>query len=772
MSEAIELATAYIQIVPSMKGAQGTILDELVPGAKGAGEGAADAFGGTWKSGLARVGKAAAPLLTGAALVGAGKGLYSLGETFKNVSDTIRVGTGASGEALDGLVDVAKRVGSTVPAEWDNIANTVADVNTRMGLSGETLQTVASQYLEAGRILGEEIDITKTSAAFNAFGIEGENVSGAMDRLFQVSQATGMGMNDLASRAAAAAPQAQMLGFSFETTAGMIGAFDKAGLNSSQLMSAMSKGLVTLAKDGEAPQEAFERVVAEIGGFLDAGNEAAALDLASKVFGTRGATQFMQAIENGTLGVEDMMGAIGATDDTILGLAAETSNFAEKWQLVKNNAMLALEPLASSVFDALGSALGAVLPHLQTFGAWLAENQWVIGVVAGIIGVALTAAFFAWAASIWATTAALLANPITWIVVGIVALIAGLVALIANWDKVVDWLHGVWSAAVAWLSKTWSSIVETVTGAARAVWDAVSGAWTSIVDTVTGLGKKIWDSITGTWNNVKTATSDAINAVVGFITSLPGRALSALANLGTNITSRATQAWSSFRNAVSSGIDTAIGLVRGLPGRAVAALASLASQLTGRATQAWSSFRNAVSNGITQAVNLVRDLPGRVLRALGNIGSTLAGAGRSLIDGFTRGIRKAFSSAVDAVKGGMNAIRRFFPFSPAKEGPFAGRGYVTYSGQAMTQDFAESIEKGASKVRAATAAMQTSVRSELTVSPLAGAGAATAPAAAATMVDGPLVAVDTMVVRSEDDIRKISQRLQALIEAKLRAVGK
>ena len=71
---------------------------------------------------------------------------------------------------LEGLVGIAKGVGSNIPAEFSAIGPVVADLNTRLGLSGDTLRVVASQYLEAGRILGQDVDIQKTSAAFSAFG--------------------------------------------------------------------------------------------------------------------------------------------------------------------------------------------------------------------------------------------------------------------------------------------------------------------------------------------------------------------------------------------------------------------------------------------------------------------------------------------------------------------------------------------------------------------------------------------------------------------------
>ncbi|MCL7660572.1 hypothetical protein M8360_34925, partial [Klebsiella pneumoniae] len=43
------------------------------------------------------------------------------------------------------------------------------------------------------------------------------------------------------------------------------------------------------------------------------------------------------------------------------------------------------------------------------------------------------------------------------------------------------------------------------------------------------------------------------------------------------------------------------------------------------------------------------------------------------------------------VRNGLTRIRNFFPFSPAKEGPFSGKGYTLYSGRALTSDFAKGM---------------------------------------------------------------------------------
>lgn len=508
-AERINLANVYFTLIPSMKDSQATMVKELVPAAEKAGDEAGSKAGGRLKGSL---GKALAGLATVAGVKKAFDGLYAIGETFDDVTDTIRTGTGAQGKALDGLVDTAKNVGKHVPAEFETIGSTVADVNTRMGLTGPTLEKVASQYLEAGRILGEDVDINATSAAFNAFKIEGEGVSTAMDTLFQVSQATGVGMNDLANQISSNAPAVQALGFSFQDTAALIGSLDKAGLDSSKMMGGMSRALVNLAKDGEQPQDAFKRVVGEIDNFIATGDEAAAIDLASQIFGTRNASQFVGAIKDGTLAMDDLMGATGATSDTILGVGEDTADFAEKWQIVKNNAMLALEPLGSAVFDSLGDALDAVLPSMDSFGSWLSEHTGVIAVFAGVIGATLVAAMVVWTATIWANTAALLANPITWVVVGVVALIAAIVALAMNWDKVTEWVSETWGGFIDWVKGMCDSFAEWWNNLWSSIGDFITTKWTEFTGWVsdqfelfkTGL-MIIGQSISDWWNNLWTS---------------------------------------------------------------------------------------------------------------------------------------------------------------------------------------------------------------------------------------------------------------------------
>jgi phage-related protein len=594
----------WLPVLPSMRGFGPAL-------AKGAGAEADKSGKAVGKRfGMAVVAGTAVVAGAGVAAVGA---LYKVGEVFDEVSDTIRTGTGASGKALDGLVASAKSVGTKVPADFEKVGTTIADINTRMGLSGATLETVASQYLEAGRILGEDVDIAKTSAAFNAFKIEGDSVVGAMDHLFQVSQATGVGMNELAESAARNAPAMQTLGFSFEETTAMVGSFDKAGLNSSAIMASMSKGLVTLAKEGEAPAEAFKRVQGEIAGFIESGDEASALNLAAEVFGTKGATQFIGAIQSGALSLDDMSKAAGQTGDTILGLGAETMDFSEKWEVFKNKALLALEPVALKVFDLAGSLLDRLVPAFEravqfltvdlpaavvAANGWFEQNKQTIVTVAAIIGAVLLPAFvrmavgatvsaaksvIAWTMTqaaaiktgvvyavqsalivakwVWMGAQALIQGarmaaawilamgPIGWVIAAVVGLVA---LIIANWDSITKFTAQAWSAITKWISDAWRNITNGV----RVAMAFVVGWIQSRLALIQAVWNAIWTAVrvtvTNVWNGIKTAISAAIDWVVNWVRTRITTLQQNWAMVWTAVKNTVSTIWNGIKTVVSN----------------------------------------------------------------------------------------------------------------------------------------------------------------------------------------------------------------------------
>ena len=177
MADGPKLATAYYELIAAAPGAERQIADIILPAAAGAGSeagkaageaiGAGGADGGSKFGGLfgenlkASINPTLIAAALGAAAVGVGKALYDIGAEFDGMSDTIRAGTGATGEALESLENSAKKVATTVPTSFEDAGQTVADLNTRLGLTGDELETVASQVIAAGDLFGEKLDVNK-----------------------------------------------------------------------------------------------------------------------------------------------------------------------------------------------------------------------------------------------------------------------------------------------------------------------------------------------------------------------------------------------------------------------------------------------------------------------------------------------------------------------------------------------------------------------------------------------------------------------------------
>lgn len=138
-----------------------------------------------------------------------------------------------------------------------------------------------------------------------------------------------------------------------------------------------------------------------------------------------------------------------------------------------------------------------------------------------------------------------------------------------------------------------------------------------------------------------------------------------------------------------------VGFFTALPRQILSAISSLPESLRTRARDAGERMRVAIRDKVNDAVDLVRDLPGRAGRALSGLGDRLYNAGRSLIGGFINGMRSRLGDIKDAASDLLGAARDFFPFSPAKVGPFSGMGYTDHSGEALVRGFIEGIKRTA-----------------------------------------------------------------------------
>ena len=390
---------------------------------------------------------------------------------------------------------------------------------------------------------------------------------------------------------------------------------------------------------------------------------------------------------------------VGAAIDGIKGAVSTlASAFAPAFAAMQ----AALAPIIAQVSSAL-------LPALSVLGAALGN---LAAAVLPVISAAIQAM-----APVIATAIGAVVSLASTISTGLAPVINSIASLIQAVLPVIQQLFTQWGASIQAVVSAAFTFVESVVTSAMNVINAVIG-------TVLALIKGDWE---GVWNgvlNILQAVWDGMIATVQSCIQL-----------------------------VSSTIDSALSFIKGVWNSAWSALGSFLDS-------AWDGFVSAVTGGNEQVMSILGGLPGKIIGLFADAGSWLIDSGRALLQGFADGVMGAVGWVGDQISGALGTIRGLFPFSPAKEGPFSGRGYTTYSGKALMRDWAKGIASEESVVRKTVKSALGGASAMLS----AGVSVTGAPAAAAAggnvyiTVDGRQVDGDQRIRRAVEVIVSAADR--------------
>lgn len=152
--------------------------------------------------------------------------------------------------------------------------------------------------------------------------------------------------------------------------------------------------------------------------------------------------------------------------------------------------------------------------------------------------------------------------------------------------------------------------------------------------------------------------------------------------------------WPSIRDIIGGALEVIKGLINFVLGIITGDWSRAWEGIKQIFSGAWRAISGAVEGAVNGLIEFVRGIPGAIVSALGNLGRLLFDAGASIIRGLIDGIKSMAQSAVNAVGDLLGTIRDFLPFSPAKKGPFSGKGWTLFSGRALVADWTRGIEQG------------------------------------------------------------------------------
>ncbi|RJQ09890.1 MAG: phage tail tape measure protein [Bacillota bacterium] len=413
-------------------------------------------------------------------LIGVGAAALASFSKVDQALDTIRVGTGETGKTLAGLQDVFRQVAASSASDMGVVAQAVADLNTRLGLTGRPLRDLAWKATEAGRLLKEDVGevVRGLTRVMGDWAISNERGGKTLDILFKASQKTGIGLSRLSQLIVQYGAPLRQMGFSFEQAAALLAKFEKEGVNTELVLGSLRIGLVQFAKAGEEPAEAFRRAVETI---RSLGSAAEANALAVELFGARAGPDMAAAIREGRFEIDDLVAALGKSSGAIRSASEDTWDLGETWAQTKNRIMLAVQPLGS-ILAKLGEewipkVSGAVERLAGWFSGLTEEQQRTVLAIAGIV--AAIGPALAVLGTVIKTVSGLgsvlswLTSPVGLAVAAVGLLVAAGVWLYKNWDRVVAWFRDVFGRFAQWWHDLWDRIVGWVAQKAERLVDTI-----------------------------------------------------------------------------------------------------------------------------------------------------------------------------------------------------------------------------------------------------------------------------------------------------------
>ena len=414
------------------------------------------------------------------------KALYDLGSEFDNAYDKIRVGTGATGEALEALKDDFKDVYGSVPTTMEDASKAIADYNTRLGLTGKELTELSKQAIAVSGMLEEDLNTTieTSSQAFQQWGIDAKDMGKQMDYIFKVSQSTGIGFSELMLTMQQYGPQLQDMGYSFEEASAMMGQMEKAGVNTTEVLAAMKKAVGTLAKEGISASAGMQIYYEKI---KNAETAAEAAALANEVFGMRAGSTMASAIRNGSMAIDEFTKALNASDESIMGAMWDTADAAEKVGMLQQKFKLLIEPLASGVFDNVAQIMPSIFKLFEALTPVIIELSEVMTPVVNEIFTAL-ADIIEVLSPLLSALAMVMGSILTGAIRAVMPVFNNLMNILKN---IIDFVVNVFT--LQW-GEAWHNLVEIVKNVFKGLFNTIIAPFKFIFEYFSSLGSKIFNS--------------------------------------------------------------------------------------------------------------------------------------------------------------------------------------------------------------------------------------------------------------------------------------
>ena len=262
--------------------------------------------------------------------------------------DTIVTKTGATGDALASLQKSADNVFTSMPVEMNDVGDAIGEINTRFKVTDEELEGMTESFLKYSQINNTAVSssVKNVSGIMKAFQEDTKNTASVLDALTDVGQRTGKDLNSLEAELLSNSATFKEMGFDIRQSAELLGQFEENGIEASTALAGLKKAQQNAAADGKTMTEALSETISAIKNTTD---ETEALQIASDLFGKKGAAAITQAIREQRFSIDDLVSGYDGLGDVVANTFEATQDAPDKTKIALNNLKLELSKLGEVI---------------------------------------------------------------------------------------------------------------------------------------------------------------------------------------------------------------------------------------------------------------------------------------------------------------------------------------------------------------------------------------------------------------------------------------
>lgn len=489
------------------------------------------------------LGKSMLPLT--AALGGIAAGSIAAMDNVDEGLDRVMTATGATGDAAKELQEVYYNVAQTIPDDFANIGGAIGELNTRLGLLDEELESAAESTLKFSKANG--VDATEgvksvTRMMKNA-GIPTSEYAHTLDVLTKAGQISGANVLTLAESYTKNGAALRALNYDNEEAIGMLAKWEVEGVNVEVALAGMKKAVVNFTNDNKDAKVEIKNVIDEIKNLSASGDDLGATTLAMETFGNKAGPELKDAIALGKFEYQDFIEQVENSQGTLEDTYGMIVDEVDDTQLATQIFQIALHDLGEVISKTIGPILKDLATHfknlMEKFNALDPAVQTMIVVLGGIVMAIgpclLIVSKLATCFSSLITFVTPLVNtlfpslagavaipmaPIIAIVAAIGALIAAIVYLFATNEEFRNDILEIWEIIKQALSTILDFILENfsfVFDAIKGVIDTALNIIMDLVDIFIALFKGDWE---GLWIALQKLVMDIVTGVLDYFQTM------------------------------------------------------------------------------------------------------------------------------------------------------------------------------------------------------------------------------------------------------------